>query len=539
MTQNYDMNNLTHIIMKTAKAIYDDEKFFVSYLATRADKAAQDHPYDSTMVGLANFLNKRAASKNGLFITRAELKDVYNKLYSPSTKVALYFSKELGLSKQAEQHQMLRNPKEGHSLMQESYAQGDFFLSQQLESIFSGEAPKQYTPEVAQKAKQSVAKSLKSCEIDPIKIEVVAGQPDLLFCNATFETPKGQSHLLVPVEIRNQAALLPNVFLSTKGFVDLNSQFIKDHLNKTAGKSYRVNAQQLLKSLSTDKSEKLRELSEVEKIVLKTASQKGAPANHDPNGILYQEVDPEQYEVEFTPSPDFESFSQKLSSDKGIAEFTHGKEAVEKGRGLVAAELKAAGYSNTQIKVSGANKESINYSVSVGGKFGFNVPVTVADNRITLPRVIIASGKPYSFNSQGINHLLTTADSDPVALANTSQSYGLKPSELVEVVREAMAEDNYLKAEDALQVLSTTSDKTAMQTAYSIYVQALAGQKEEKTTCSAPIKTANSKYLICSHTNLPVHKVYQDKYGNCRPLYRRHMDESYEGGFFSNSKIFG
>ena len=164
----------------------------------------------------------------------------------------------------------------------------------------------------------------------------------------------------------------------------------------------------------------------------------------------------------------------------------------------------------------------------------------MANNQLVTPKVIVASGNVYGFDATGINQLLTSADSDPNAVSRTSQSYGLKPSELVNTVRTAMAEDNYLKAEDALQVLSTAGDKVAFQTAYSIYIQALSGNISKEASsqgCTAPVKTKNSKYLICSHTNLPVNKVYQDKYGSCRPLYRRNMQESYEGGFFSNSKI--
>jgi hypothetical protein len=48
-----------------------------------------------------------------------------------------------------------------------------------------------------------------------------------------------------------------------------------------------------------------------------------------------------------------------------------------------------------------------------------------------------------------------------------------------------------------------------------------------------------SEHSICGHTGLPIHKVFQDKNGNCQPLYRRGMDETYEGASFMNAKIFG
>lgn len=53
------------------------------------------------------------------------------------------------------------------------------------------------------------------------------------------------------------------------------------------------------------------------------------------------------------------------------------------------------------------------------------------------------------------------------------------------------------------------------------------------------IKNSTSEHPICSHTGLPVHKVFQDKDGNCQPMYRKGMDETYEGASFMNAKIFG
>jgi hypothetical protein len=53
------------------------------------------------------------------------------------------------------------------------------------------------------------------------------------------------------------------------------------------------------------------------------------------------------------------------------------------------------------------------------------------------------------------------------------------------------------------------------------------------------VKSSSSEHPVCGHTGLPIHKVYQDDGGNCRPLYRRGMDETYEGASFMNAKIFG
>jgi hypothetical protein len=533
--------NLQKIILKTAKAIYDGEEFLTTYLAAKAHQAAQENPYDSTLVGLSNFLNKKANAGQSLFVTRAELKDVYNKLYTNQTKTAQYFAKELGIHHEVHERPMLRDPNEGRSITVEAFQQnGNSFLAEQLSSVLNKEAPKQYSTEIASRAAAICHRQLVASGAEPKHVAVAAGNSDLLLCQASFETPKGQSHVIVPVEVRNNQPMIPNKFLSTAGFVDLNPGFLKEHLLSTAGKSYKIHADQLLQKLSSSQEE-LRPMSEVEKIVMKTAikSNGGLPLD-SMNNIYHQQVDPAQTQLETPVSPETAKFAERLGSDLGVAEFAHGSSTVESGRKMVLAELFNAGHRNAQVKVAGVSQDSINYAVSVGGKFGFNVPVKIKNRHVEKPKVVVAGGSIYGFDTQGISNLLASGDSDPTAVSLSSQAYGLNPTELVNTVRQALAEDNMLKAEDALQVLSTCGDKVAFQTGYSIYRQALLGELPKKGPgCSAPIKTANSKHVICSHTNLPVHKVYQDEHGNCRPLYRRGMEESYQGAYFNNSKIFG
>jgi hypothetical protein len=104
-----------------------------------------------------------------------------------------------------------------------------------------------------------------------------------------------------------------------------------------------------------------------------------------------------------------------------------------------------------------------------------------------------------------------------------------------------MNEGNYEVAEDALHVLSESGDDVAYKAGYGMYVKGLHGYKQaEKTTCNAQVKLASSKYMICSHTSLPIHEVYQDERGACRPLYRKRIEESSEGSgaSFIQSRVY-
>lgn len=542
----HDFNRVTDIVIKTAKAVYDNEKFFVGQLAIRAEKIAQAFPHDNTSVGFANFLKKR--SIDATFISRAELKDVYNKLHSPNNKLGQYFKQELGLTEQPKTNLMIRDSHEGENLIDKAYAQcANPILSEQLSAAFENKPHNVYSSDLARDAKKVCARELNACGLLPRHIDVVAGQKDLLICRATYDTPKGQCHVLIPVESQNDKALIPNFFLTTAGFVELNMKFIQEHLKTTAGKVYHVDVQQLLTTISAAKNNSnIKPLSDVEQIVMKTAAAKGVPSTHTFDGILYKEfnpIDPVAVDAKMPNLPEAEKFAARLSSNVGVAEFVLGKAAVEMGRGLILQELHSAGHKNSQIAVSDVAKDVIMYSVSVDGGFGFTVPISVVNGKAAPPKVIVSSGRVFEFSATGINELLSTADTDPVASAQASPLNALKPSSLVEEVRSALAAGNYIKAEEALHVLKTAGDAVAYQSGYIAFINGLAGKKIEKNAseiskCAAPVQTTTSKYVHCSHTGLPLHKVYQDSNGNCLPLYRKQMKESSEGASFLHSRVY-
>lgn len=545
----HDFHKVADIVKKTAQQIHDNEKFFVTQLATRAEMVAQAYPHDPTSVALANFLKQRSTASGAVFITRAELKSVYHKLYYPKNKIAEHFKDELDIVEKPRTNLMRRDPREGENLVEAAYKRcANSHLSEQLSAAFEKKAHNTYTSEIAKDAQKACARELNLCGLLPKQVDVVAGQQDLLICRATYDTPKGHCHVLIPVEIKNSKALIPSFFLTTAGFVNLNAKFIKDHLYRTAGKTFQVDVQQLLTAISAAKNNEVnvKPMSDVERIVMKTAAAKETPATHAVNNIIYKEfnpIDPKSMDLETPKLPDTEKFASRLSSNVGVAEFTFGQDAVNMGRGLIQQELKAAGHKSAQIAVSGVTDKSITYSVSIGGGFGFSVPVKIANKRPVAPSVIVLSGRVYEFSPMGINQLLTTADTDPIASAQASPLNTLKPSSLIDSVRDAMAAGNFAKAEEALHVLKTAGDAVAYQAGYVAFVEGLSGRamKKEaaaKSKCTAPVKTQTSKYVHCSHTGLPLHKVYQDVEGHCLPLYRRQMKESTEGASFLHSKIF-
>jgi hypothetical protein len=151
---------------------------------------------------------------------------------------------------------------------------------------------------------------------------------------------------------------------------------------------------------------------------------------------------------------------------------------------------------------------------------------------------MISNGGIESFSVAGLKRLYSIDTMDNKVAAVSSPVYGLKPSELVDIVRIAISEENYSKAEDALNVLAESGDDRAYQTAFVDYTNGLNGKVIAESACSMIVSSPSSTHQICGHTGLPLHKVSQDKHGNCIPGYRKGMDDTYEGKYFMNSKIF-
>ena len=534
------IHDLTKIVGRAAKALYDNEKFPVGVLAVRAKKIAEAHPTDPTAVAMFNFLNKRASSQP--FITRAELRDAYRRLYSQNNKFGSVFAEELGPSGLAQPHVMQHDPNEGKNLVEESYAKmADPVLANSLSSAFDKKAS--YTPYSAEVAVNAARTCLHELNrfVAPRKVDVVAGKPDLLICKATYGTPKGDTVALVPVEAKEGKALIPTVFLSRVGFLDLSKEALQQHIVDTAGKHFKVDVQNILDVVSNVKNGAPEPLSEMEMIIAKARAAKGTPATHTMDGILYAQLETPVPNIEIEKTAETEEFGKRLASSKGAAEFIFGKKVVYTGRAMLKQSLASFGYSNPNISVVDADNNGIYFAVSVDNKAAFKVPVKVAKGNVQSPEFAVSAGSIYEFSKSGVSSILASDEVDGKMMALASPQHDLRPEDLIEQVRIAMLDGNHPMAEDALTVLQNSNNSAAYKAAFNIYLQGMSGKlvkdAECQSKCAMQRKVAYSKHVICGHTNLPVHKVYQDKNGDCQPLYRRHIAEP-ETASFLHSKVY-
>jgi hypothetical protein len=229
-----------------------------------------------------------------------------------------------------------------------------------------------------------------------------------------------------------------------------------------------------------------------------------------------------------------------------VAKQVFGDRVVAAGENMLRRKMASFGFSHTQVGVSAVEDGTILYSVAVDHSAGFKVPVKVQKFdglglQVMEPAFATASGNIADFSREGIVELLRTSQVDSRAIAETSPSYGMKPSELMAQVREGIAEGNLLKAEDAIDVLGEI-DPQAQKRAMALLLESfnpdsLKKVASEQKGCNMVVNSSVSKYPLCGHLNMPLHKVYQDGNGDCQPLYRKGVEETNEGGIFITHRM--
>ncbi len=538
------LEQMNKVIGSVSKLIENSEKIAVPVLSAKLAKATENYPEDQTISVMSNIISKMSNS-NKIFISRGELKDLYNRLYTRNTKFAQLFIEELGEINNVSQPTIYERDGEESKLstVKEAFDKlSDPVLLRALNGAFGSENYKPYSEESENNAKSICNRELRDIGLTVQNLEVVAGQEDLIICNASFETPKGISRVCIPVEIKNAKCLIPSVFIGNAGPEDLTKSALSAYVSKFAGKKLEVDSNKVLKVIASVRNSPAKTVTAIELAVTKLNASKESKGEFFAGQILFQKVAEElktEVETPFYNDPEAQSFAEMLTSASGIAEFKFGKNNVNKARKIIDQTLHNFGFANSQISVIDTDDSTVIYAVALnGGKAGFRVPVKISGNSIKA-NLIISNGSIKAFSKSSIVNLLNKEDIDHKIIAAASPLYNLKASELVNIVREAIEEQNLPRAEDALNVLLEGDDAKAYATAFSLFKDSLSktASTKEECKCSMIIKSANSKYDLCGHTNLPLHKIYQDNTGNCQPLYRRGKDETYEGGFFMAHKV--
>lgn len=534
------LDKIQQLIGSLAKTVEDNHKIATPVLAAKLTRSLQAYPHDQTIGSMSRVIEKMA-SNNTLFISRADLKGLYQKLYSRNTKFAEVFKDELGVIEELSEPTV---GKRDDATQINPFEIADPILSNALNSVFDNNIPlKMYSQDLANKAKKAVTVTLDSWGLKPSTLDVCSGSDKFLIIKADYETPKGITSFYVPVEINKNKIAEASVFMGNYGPQELNNTNVKEYVLSNAGSKLKISGSNILDVLTKAASEN-REISDAELALTRLHATRQGKSEFFQNQIVGQKIaEASIKDVELPKSDEFVSFEKKFSSPVGLASLKFGEDKIKIARENIIRELISLGYKNPQVNVTDHNDNTLFYSVALdAGRVGFNVPVKINNGKINKPSIMICNGAVSNFDKAGINALYVNNESDYKSAAAASPQFGLKPSDLVNNVRIAVAEGNHAKAEDALNVLANSGDEKAYATGFQIFLQGLGGKvatAAQECNCNMIIKNSSSQHPICGHTGLPIHKVYQDKDGNCRPLYRRGMEETYEAATFINAKIFG
>lgn len=535
------LDKIQQLVGSLTKSLDGNERIATPVLAAKLAKAIDAYPGDQT-IGSMSVIISKMVTNNTMFIRKADLQSLYTKLHSRNTKFAELFQDELGVVDALPTPQLYNRDESTHDL--NPFQVGDSVLANALTSVFDKHAPlKMYSQPLADKALASVASSLDAWNLRPVALAVDEGNDKFLVIRADYETPKGITSLFIPVETPNNKIVEATVFMGNSGPQELNYKDIKSYLTTHAGMKSKISGAGILSVLTKAASEN-REVSDAEIALTKLTATRQGQSEFFTNSIVGQKVaEASRQDVKLAKSDEFMSFEQQFTSSHGQATWQFGVEKVKTARDHIVRELTSYGHKNPQVTVAKNDDNTIFYNVSLdAGRVGFMVPVKVAAGKVVKPSVMLCNGSVSAFSQQGVNELYVQNHSDFRAAAGASTLSGLKPSEVLNNLRSALAEGNHAKAEDALNVLANCGDTKAYATGFQVYMSGLAITKEaaaDSPKCCHSMKSKASEHPICAQTGLPTHKIYQDGDGNCRPLYRRGMDETYEGAVFNNSKIFG
>jgi hypothetical protein len=528
------MEKIAKLINSVSAHLDSNTELPLATLLSKLQTCAAKYPTDSTIIRMARIVDSLSDQK--LLITRDELKKIYKSTYTSDSKFASLFADELG--------ETVKQPKlteYKHNDFNEinMYAGADPALASALGQLFGSDSIKPFSDDYAKKAVAQVNGALDGWELKPSQISVATGNSDYIIVQASYHTTKGVTSFFVPVEIQNKKVIQPEILLGNNGPQELNYKNIKNYITTQAGNQLIFSANTIVNLLTKVASEKKR-LSPIEFAAAKIAADKGE------KGLAYSSVlgqtipKNEVTQVEVTRLAEADTFEKKLKTSEGAALLQFGEQKLNTAANLIKRELESFGYKSVQMKVSNATSDCVTYTVTLDGKIGFNVPMKIS-NKIEFPSVLICNGGIQEFSAKNINAIVASNNKDYKILAVASNSYGLKPSDLIMQVKEAVENNNTAKIEDCLNVLRECGDAKAYATAFNYYRTALAGKlpQKEASKCKFIVKSAKYGGPCCGHLNLPLNKVFQDQFGNCQPLHRLNMSETYEGVSFMNSKVFG
>lgn len=513
---------LNALLTATAKTLEGKESLWTVALAKKAEGLVDLYPHDPTCVGMYRFLEQRAIKQP--LISKAEVRSVYNSLYSRGNMFAQSFENELGGLEMKGAVVRERDVNENKPF--ETGVDKDVLAT--VAGLFTPSL--QLLSEGTTKRAEAVClRGMNAFSYKPYSVTSLASNENGVVCSVGYETPKGMVNVVVPVEVEaGVGPLEPTVFVSQGGFTDLTEENVKHFIQTSAGKRYSIEPTRILQAIKVAKKGMVDPMEkELDGIIARARMGTDTSNANDIVGLKVMDADP--VEPQLFPE-ETKAFAAELSSLQGSAEFLFGKAIISATKNGIVTKLKDWGFSAPKVSVANFDEGGVMFAANIDNLGGFTVSATIKDGLCKLADVVVSGGGIFDFTRDGMDEMMRS-DVDVVAVAAASTVQHLGPQKLVDVVVDAVQNGNMASAEEALMTLQAQGEEAAYLQAFKVYLDGMSGggvvkvaSAENHHKCTMIRKVASSKYQICGHTGLPLHKVFQNELGECLPLYRKHQE---------------
>jgi hypothetical protein len=485
---------ITDSVNQLIKALDGAEQFAVAKLVRKAELAAENDPNDYPVITAGKVLSNYKKA----FITRSELSKIVNTVNASGSVLKQIFAEEL--SEKDERLVPVVNEPVNVEPVSINNIGSDGLLRRAFESAMSPEKPYKIYSDAMAKGAIKVAKAeLFGSGYEPTKLDIFAGNTDVIVVHATYDTIKGSAHVLVPVILNDGNPMFPDMFLGQSGFEELNKVNVGNHIKAVAGRPQKVDGQKLVAAFAAIKHGNIKkQSSEVEIAAAKLKLSKQA-STFSTNQLLGVEIEdiaaPIPLPVGSEVTEEHNALSKRIASPDGGAKLLFGEKIVEAARNVVLRKIAAAGFGTVQASVIEFNDKSVTFAAKLSPQHAIKVPVKVAKTHVEEPKIAIAGNECGALTREGLSTLLKTASMDKRVLASVSASHGLTDRELFEAAVVAAGEGNIDKAEDALNVLATVNP-AAFEVAKKAVIAAMSPRVEKVAEVKKEIPVSFMSYKI-------------------------------------------
>lgn len=584
----FDVRDLIRLAQAELRDREFGQEFMLSDVYNISRRAYEKYPEDPVIRQFA-FVIERLLEKRGstTTITQKEMSEIYNNFTRLSSNSrfrdvmgAFVFNKQANTPRNAAENRadVERDPIDLQTDLDRDLASG-------LQNAFQDKAMAEqvFSQEIAKKGIDLVKAELESIGFENVNVKFAGGDANAFVYTANFDTRSGLVSVAVPIETTSGKMLLPSVFVADSGFEKLNAQNLKSFIEKKAN-SYDFSIPEtsaVLKAIAI-LTGRINTASKSFETMLEKLG--GGEFIREPKHDLDCDISlsttaataDDRNEILPKNTPEESSYSLNMSSNHAFdsraempKELTHlaqdfedrilesassfGKNAIQIGRNMVAAELSSAGFKNSQVKFASENEDSAVYVASINtskGPLELEIPVEMKDtggNRYEplLPSCFACDGVIEDFTPTKLQRfVLRHTPSTGQTVYSSIYSHMTLP-ELKDSLIKSASENDYVECEMILNSVQDRFNEEEYKNTVSDYHYMLTLKNDNGKIvrkCSREIPAGKvSIEPMCSHYNLPMSQVFVDENGVCHKktsVAREKLNPISESGVgISTSKI--